>query len=271
VRELSQAMIDIHAHILPGIDDGPGEEEEALEILEDCEKQGITGLVATPHRLDYGRGTLREQEIREKTTRLNSLAAGAGLKLEIYPGTEHMLAPELVEAADREEVVTLADSAYLLVELPFSFLPPDSENLLYNLKLLGYQPIIAHPERCQEISGQPEILLDFLQEGAYAQLNAGSILGWYGPTIRETARILLESKLVQLMASDVHSLGKRSQGLPEALERVAELTPELGEIFQKNAEKILVDEELIRPEISSPAEQSGWQRKVRNIFDFFRD
>ncbi len=264
-------MIDIHAHILPGIDDGPEEEKEALEILEQSGKQGITSLVATPHRLDYGRGTLREQEIREKTARLNTLAAEAGLKLEIYPGTEHMLAPELVEAADREEVVTLADSAYLLVELPFRFLPPDSENIFYNLKLLGYQPVIAHPERCQEITDKPEILLDFLQEGAYAQLNAGSILGWYGSAVRETALILLESGLVQLMASDVHSREKRSQGLPEALERVAELNPELAEIFGKNAGKILADEELFRPEISSPAEQSSWQRKVRSIFDLFRD
>ncbi|RDV84794.1 tyrosine-protein phosphatase [Ammonifex thiophilus] len=151
-------MIDIHTHILPGLDDGAEDLEEALSMARLALADGVTALVATPHVI---RGSFfpSRQEILETVSLLNERLAEQGLPLRVLPGAEYRLEPDLPERLAKGELVPLNDAGrYLLVELPSTFVPPYAERVLYELQLQGVTPILAHPERNAELCRRPELL-----------------------------------------------------------------------------------------------------------------
>lgn len=207
--------IDIHSHIIPGIDDGARDEVIALEMLEIAEKSGTRHIIATPHYV-YGNTRYGFATIVEKCEGLNRLAANEGIDITVYPGCEVFITPEIIELYEQGLIGTLADSSYMLVEFPMMSIPPYTNNVLYNLQLKGITPIIAHPERYNEIQHKPEMLESFIDRGILAQVNSGSLTGVYGRESKRTVMRLIKKGLVQFVASDAHSDSGRNPDMRKA-------------------------------------------------------
>lgn len=202
-------MIDLHCHILPGLDDGPTTFDEALQMARLAAADGVRTIVATPH-LDEHYQQPAPQLIRDLTARLNELIAAERLPLTVLPGAEVRTAPELLEALAAGRVMTVADQGrYLLLELPASGHAGYAGELFFRLQLAGYTPIIAHVERVDLFRRELHWLRDFKDRNIRLQVNADSLSGHGGRIIRNHALRLVKEGLVDVVSSDGHSTKSR--------------------------------------------------------------
>ena len=157
------AMIDIHSHVLYGVDDGAPDQNTSLELLRMAAQKGTTDLICTPHVLEAGKG-LPWADITAKTQELQQLATRDGLKLKLYPGAELEFNWDLIELLQKgSRDYCLAGSRYV-IDLPATTVPNHMSDFLYDLELKGFVPIIAHAERCQALMHQPERLLRWIKK-----------------------------------------------------------------------------------------------------------
>lgn len=211
-------MIDIHNHILPGLDDGPETAEESLELAEALVRAGFTAAVTTPHVLPGLYENTREA-ILEAVAGLKERLAAERIPLEIYPGSECRITPELPERLEKGELVTLGDSGrYLLVEFPMHELPAYAADVLFRLQLGGVRPVIAHPERHGFFRENRELLAGFVERGALVQVTAGALTGLFGPAEQKAVGRWLKDGLVHFVATDAHSDGRRLEAAQKAAE-----------------------------------------------------
>jgi protein-tyrosine phosphatase len=194
-------MIDIHTHLLPGVDDGSDTWDESLALIRQMAEEGITGAVCTPHvlsHLDPATETLLSETfglLRQKTEQ-------AGLPVKLWLGTELYYNARFDL---RSPLVTLNHNGkYLLFEFPMNEIPKDGGSLIFNWIMDGFIPILAHPERNQAICRNPEIAAEFIQRGVLMQMDAGSLLGIFGRNVRRAALKLIDYRLIHFVASDYH-------------------------------------------------------------------
>jgi len=216
-------MIDLHCHILPGLDDGPETWEESLEMARIAYEDGIRTIVATPH-IDNGIYEAKKAQIIDKTCELSSLLRKENINIKILPGASIQVYEGLVEGLKSGELMTLNDTGkYVLLEIPHECVP-DITDLVFRLQLAGIRPIIAHPERNLEIQESPSILEDLSQRGCLFQTTAASFLGTFGPRAKKCARDLLcEKDAMLFVATDAHSAHKRPPLLRAALKRIVNM------------------------------------------------
>jgi protein-tyrosine phosphatase len=255
-------MVDIHCHVLPDVDDGPRRIKDSLDMLRNALKTGVKSVVATPHLIENtfnidvaGRNHLIHE--------LQSMAKKNGINIQIKGGYECYISPEIFEQKARLIELTLnTNGKYILVELPMHSIPLYIEKTLISLKDRGVIPVIAHPERNIVISKNPNVLLNFLSKGCVAQLNAGSILGYYGRAIRDTARKLLLHNLVHLVASDMHST--TSPMMAQALPAISALIGNDRALYMFNVvpHRIVMGEDFDRYE---PLPYEPKRRSFRDI------
>ena len=255
-------MIDIHCHILPGVDDGPTKMKETLSMLAIARKSGVETIIATPHLL---RGVNDEKIAlcNELVKVLPRIASDAGIKIQVKSGFECYISPEFAEENINLTDLTLNNNGkYILIELPMNGVPLFTKDVFANIKNMGITPIIAHPERNMAISQNPNILCDFISDGCIAQLNAGSIIGHYGREIRQTAKILLSHRLIHVLASDMHSAS--SPMMKHALSAVGSIVgfDETLQISEKIPYNILVGEDFDR---ADPIPYEPKKRSIRNL------
>jgi protein-tyrosine phosphatase len=219
-------VIDFHAHLLPGLDDGVATLDEAVEVARSLSEQGVHGVVVTPHVMPGGYHNPRERVLQALEELRRSLDAEA-IPLRLYPGSEVYLSPEIPRWYAGGDLLTLNDPGrYLLVELPYNEFPADTQWVVAELLRLGVRTVIAHPERNGAVARQPELLAALLAQNALAQVNAGSLMGLYGLAAKRAARSFVRRGLVHLLGSDLHSAGRRSHLLPVAWEHFRRLVPE---------------------------------------------
>lgn len=256
-------MIDLHCHILPGVDDGAATLEESLRMARAAVEDGVQAIVATPHGSEWAYAG-SAAETRERATALQSELALLGVKLEILPGLEVYLTPGSPDPYARGEIFTLNASRYMLVEFPFQGIPPNAEQTLFELQLRGLVPVIAHPERNSAIASDQGILHAMVERGVLAQVTAGSLLGFFGTRIRHVAETLVESRLVHVIASDGHPMEGRWPLLSKAVERASELIGEQAALDMVTTvpAAILRDEEVVVPE-PQPVGRRSWFRLGR--------
>jgi len=215
-------MIDIHSHILPGIDDGAGDLEEALEMARLAVADGIRVMVATPHlfkRKSVDLDAINEKNvILEHLDRFRDRLAAEGIALEILPGCDVPLSGDALSLLAEDRVLTVNDGKrYLLLELPHFSMPPTLEDICFRLQSLGLTPIITHPERQPLIQERPERLGRLVGLGCLAQLTAGSLTGGFGRRIARVSRQLVKKGYIHLLASDAHNTRGRPPVLSLAL------------------------------------------------------
>jgi len=209
-------LIDLHAHILPGVDDGAKTIEDSLAMAEVAFKDGITMLVATPHVV---RGIFdnRKEGILRDVKNLNNKLKQTGNDLLVLPGAEYRLEPDLAQRLADGQLITINNAGrYLLIELPSALIPENTERILYEIQLQGVTPIIAHPERNLTLAKHPELLGSYNDRGILAQVTAASITGLFGKIVRKTALSFLQNGTAQIIASDGHGVNGRSPVLTTA-------------------------------------------------------
>ena len=198
-------MIDIHTHILPGIDDGADSLDEAYEMALMAVRSGVKALVATPHSNQSKDFLDSERKRQEKTfLELEKVLTREKVPLRLYHGMEIWSSVDMVEKIKSGKLITLNKTPYVLIEFAFDEEPWWIEAILEELKGAGLVPIIAHPERYYCVQDEPELLYEWRMQGALAQMNKGSILGRFGGDIERTAEILLKKRLFTCIASDAH-------------------------------------------------------------------
>lgn len=202
-------MIDIHCHILPAVDDGPLLLKSSLAMAAIAAADGITTIIATPHTDGLG---VNRETVAAGVLYLNGELIRQAIPLNIIAGHElpYHLIPDLADSH------TLANSKYVLVELPHTYFPGDSLRTVSGLVDRGLVPIIAHPERNNDILLKPELLRNLVKAGALAQLTAASITGELGTDIQRCAFYLLDHHLAHFIATDSHSPSFRTPVLRKA-------------------------------------------------------
>ena len=258
-------MIDLHCHIIFGVDDGPINETESLAMMKKAVEDGITTIVATPHHLNERYVNEREQ-ILPRVKQLNELARVNNLNLRIVPGQEVRLYHDIVADYLKKKIVTIGDNTqYLLVELPFHFLPSSTAYIFSQLQNEGLTPIIAHPERNAGFMDQPEKLIELVENGVLTQLTASSIVGDFGKKVQALCYQMIEANAVHVIASDAHHVTNRSFKMQEALHL---LKKRYGAAYPhallKNAESILANKKCTSFNTIPP------QIKAKRFFDRFK-
>jgi protein-tyrosine phosphatase len=210
-------MYDLHCHILPGIDDGPDSLDQALEMCRIAAKDGIRGIVATPHHAN-GIYTNTRDDVLEGVATLNQALGSAQIDLTIYPGTEVHFHAGIPGKIQKKEICTYDDARhYVLIELPVQMVPQGIKEAIFELRLLGITPIIAHPERNLAVQDDIRVLVELVHMGALCQVTAQSVLGAFGLQAEKTARRLFQTRLAHVIASDAHSQNARPPKISEAM------------------------------------------------------
>lgn len=210
-------MIDLHCHLLPGIDDGADTLKTAVDMARIALDDGIRVLACTPH-IYPGLYHNDSQGIRAARDRLQAELRARGMPLELVIGADVHLVPGLVAGIRADAIPTLNGSRYLLLEPSHHVRPPGLEDVIFDLQVAGYVPIITHPERLRWIEEHYSVFGRLAANGVWMQLTAGSLTGAFGPRARYWSERFLEDGLVHLLATDAHSTGRRRPVLSEGLE-----------------------------------------------------
>jgi len=209
-------MIDIHAHLLPAVDDGAENIEETISLGIAALEAGTRIMVATPHTLNgiYRNG---RNEILAQVNEVKEIFKEKKIPLKLLPGADVALTPEVIPYMESGDLMTINDTGkYILAELPHYYEPPKIHKIVFRLQLHGIRPIITHPERNGMILKDVNILRDLIDRGCLAQLTAMSITGGFGRKIETFSRYLAENDLVHVIASDCHSPHNRGPSMKEA-------------------------------------------------------
>jgi protein-tyrosine phosphatase len=221
-------MIDLHCHILPGIDDGAKSAKESVRMARVAAKDGITHIVATPHIRD----TLHPVNfLKQYVTKFNEALLKWQIPVEILYGADvyAMLPPKQVRR------YAINNTQYILIEFPYTHIPANATDILFNFKMQDLVPIITHPERIPSVIRNPETLFPLLSGDVYVQITADSLTGNFGEQIQECAFYLLQKGGGHFIASDAHSATVRGPVLSEAV-KVA------GKIVGKEKARMLVED-----------------------------
>ncbi|MCA1048644.1 tyrosine protein phosphatase [Priestia aryabhattai] len=233
-------MIDLHCHILSGIDDGASNDEISLNMARKAFLEGIHTIVATPHHQN-GRYFNEKKDIIQYVQELNELLKKEEIPLTILPGQEIRLYGEIFEDYQAEKILTLNDTGkYLFIEFPSSQVPHYAERLFFDIQSKGLIPIIVHPERNSRLLEEPNLLYKLIKNGALAQVTAGSVTGHFGKKVKRLSHQLIQSNLVHFVSSDAHNLGGRSFYMREALEVIKnEHGQDTVYMFLENAQYVI--------------------------------
>ncbi len=240
-----KGFVDLHIHILPGVDDGAEDWEDAIQMARLAREEGITTVVATPHNSGFGQD-LNRNLVLSLVEELKEKLAEEGVELQVFPGIEVMLIPEVFRLLEEGKAFTINGSRYILVELPYTVYPVYSEYVLFKLMERGYRPILAHPERYAYFQSRPELLKPLVKRGVLLQLTSASITGELGGRARETSIFLLREGMAHIVATDAHSSRWRKPSMREAFEELSRIVgrEKAEEMTLHAPEAILEDKEV---------------------------
>ena len=237
-------MIDLHCHILPGLDDGARDEDDTLEMARIAVRSGTTEIACTPHcNTDDPYLPDRLRTILSATDRANSMLRSEGVGLLLHSGMELLCVTSPDPLLAQGEFLTIAGSRYLLIEFPFDIRSAAIVDAAETVSSVGLVPVIAHPERYYCVQWTPELTADWGERGWLIQLNRGSVTGGFGNDVRVAAEWILRRRLANLVASDAHSAEYRTPDLSEGYRWVAaNCSPDYAELlFQENPQRVLDD------------------------------
>ncbi len=257
-------MIDIHTHILPGLDDGAESFEDALAMARIAAADGVETLFATPHIMP-GSYECSAEEVLKATWELQVALEEKGVAVRILPGAEYYVGYELLEMCAGGKVLYLnKEKKYLLVEFPALQVPSYTEKVFYELRLQGITTIIAHPERNSVFAASPAMLYNLISKEALVQLTAGSLTGLFGKTVQKIAKDFLFRGWVHFIASDAHSSRGRTPVLGGAFKSVASMVGEdaAKRLVCENPLRVVRGEEIPAGNLQTP-------KALRGVKKFF--
>ena len=254
-------MIDIHSHILPGIDDGSKDIKMTLEMLKMARVNGTKSIFLTPHYcLEFAETPY--VEVKDLVYKVGRLAEAEGIDIEIYPGQEIYFFDGMVDRYKEGIIGTLNNSRYMLIELSMKNYDKGFFDGIYELQVQGIVPVLAHPERYSYIINDPSFVNRFTDENILFQLNAGSILGKYGKNVKKTAEILMKNNIYSFIGSDAHNVSSRTVIKSDDIDLIRAFDKKQMNQFISNGQKLIKDEhiEFLGNKIKSK----------KNIYSFFK-
>ena len=238
-----EIIVDIHTHILPGVDDGAENFDEAIEMLRIAQNNGTTDIVLTPHYLtrDMRGVTFSKVDISSRFEIFKEAVSSYFPKLNLYLGAETHAISNLYEAIEGDQIITINNTNYVLLEFGFSDHIRRAYNASISLMERGYIPIIAHPERYDFVKKDPLSIMEFVDLGALLQINSGSLAGDYGTASKDIALIYLDEGIATTVSSDGHSIFQRTPDLSEAFAFVSSAFSETyaEDLFSRNPLSII--------------------------------
>lgn len=238
-KKVVMKMIDIHTHILPGVDDGAKTWSDSLAMAEAAVEQGIHTLIATPHHQN-GSYINERPNVMKYLEAFQLRLQEEKIPLTVFAGQENRVQPNLLKEISLGRVGALHDTNYILLELPYREIPYYMKDLLPQLQLEGYIPVIAHPERNLRIKEEPGILVEFVRKGALGQITAGALIGEFGRGIQKLTTQLIDANLAHFIASDAHDTINRGFALRKAYQYIREnFGDDVHYMFVENAELLI--------------------------------
>ena len=247
-------MIDIHSHILPGIDDGSRSMDESIEILKKAQSCGVTDIIVTPHYITGSNYIVNNIDKKILLQSLKKELKKRNINIKLYLGNEVFVENNMLELKEKGEISTLNNSKYLLFELPLNYEFNGVEDVIFNLRCNKIIPIIAHPERYAYLKKNPLLIKDLIDAGALLQSNIGSFLGVYGKEAKELAILFLKHNMITFISSDIH---RRNHNYYERLDELKSILikyiseEEINNLLGENARKIL-NKEIIEEASYTP-------------------
>jgi protein-tyrosine phosphatase len=244
-------MIDLHCHLLPGVDDGSKSMDISLKLANDAVGDGIDYALLTPHHmngvyLNHKKGVIQQtQDFQVELDRHK-------IPLKVFPGQEVRINGDLLTALDQDDILFADESGrYLMLEFPDDDVPSYTSNMIYELMQRGIIPVIVHPERNTKIMKQPDILYDLLNKGCLSQITAGSYVGIFGHKVQKFSKQLIQSGQVYIFASDAHNLPNRKYEMTNAFAKLGnEFGNDYVSKFNENAKRIINGDNILSNDFS---------------------
>lgn len=237
-------MIDIHSHIIPNVDDGARSVEETFNILKEAQEAGFTDVILTSHFLLNYYET-NAQELIFWKDKLQEVLDQRGPNIKLHSGMEIYISNQMEELMQKNKLLTLANSRYMLIELPIASNVQYLDYVIYYLEAKGIKTIIAHPERYKCVQKDPDIVEEYIEKGCLIQCNYGSIVNLYGREAEKTIKTLLKKNQVHFLGSDVHRENGTYLIILDAIKKIRKIIGEnkINELTTINPKKILQNEE----------------------------
>lgn len=238
-------MVDLHCHLLPGVDDGSKSMSISLRLAREATENGVTHALLTPHHMN-GRYVNHKQDVIRETAEFQKQLQEHDIPLTVFPGQEVRINGNLLEALDNDDIL-FADEGnrYLMFEFPDDDVPHYTNRMIFDLQQRGITPVIVHPERNTMIMAKPEFLYSLLEKGCLSQITASSYVGTFGKKVERFSRQLIEAGQGYVFASDAHDLPGRKYEMRQAFERLQqEFGRGLTEQYQQNARSIINGENI---------------------------
>jgi protein-tyrosine phosphatase len=255
-------MIDLHCHILHDLDDGADTATESMQMAQAFVRSGYRTVAATPHMVPGTAWMPSIDRIKTRVAALNQTIKDDGLGLEILPGMEIAIDPQIPDLLDDSRLLTLGNSSCLLIEPSFQQLPPGWEQVIFSILAKGYSILLAHPERCVQLSANPDLVDRLIGSGVYLQVNWGSFLGQYGRAVARKAWLMAGNGQIHCLATDSHHPEWHNPA------RIQVAAAKLGAMIgQENLQRITTDNPLrvLNGEFLQPmtvsSEMSGRSKK----------
>jgi protein-tyrosine phosphatase len=213
-------MIDLHCHILPGLDDGASDFSVSASMAKAFVADGVSVVACTPHILP-GLYPNSGPQIRQATAQLQQYLDREGIPLRLVTGADNHITPSFVTELKSGHLLSLADTRYVLVEPPHHVAPPRLEELFFSLLVAGYVPILTHPERLTWVQSHYEVIQRLVHAGTWMQVTAGSLSGVFGRNARYWGERMLDEGSVHILATDAHDVNRRPPNLSQGRELAA--------------------------------------------------
>jgi protein-tyrosine phosphatase len=259
-------MIDLHCHLLPGIDDGSKDMETSLKLAQEAVENGITHALLTPHHMN-GVYINHKSDIIRLTEEFQKAITDTGIELTVFPGQEVRINGDLLQALDDDDILFADDgNRYLMLEFPDDDVPTYTNDMIYQLQMRGIVPIIVHPERNTKIIKHPEIISQLLEKGCLSQITASSYVGTFGEKVETFSRQLISTGQAYVFASDTHDLPGRKYEMNEAFKKMkSEFGQGLAEEFKENA-KFIINGDIVVPHAVQSTQTVKKRKKLFGLF-----
>ncbi len=263
---LDDGYVDLHCHLVAGVDDGAASEHETGKMLEIAGDDGIDTIVATPHVFSSHSRETDPLVLFKKVEALASAYSGKDSPVTVLPGAEVFFTSNLFEyLMEYKQYLTLNRSSYFLLEFPFDFIFHGASDFMYRVMMEGLIPVIAHVERNSVIQRNPRLAYEMVQMGALCQVNAASFTGYFGEVAEDTARLLLKHNLIQVIASDAHSSSDRRPEISSVIRQLQAEGFEHAVLLAAEVPRSIVRDKGI-PDTGMPEDPA----RHKSFFDFIR-
>ena len=231
-------MIDVHSHLIPNVDDGSKSISETINLIKEAYEVGFSDIILTPHyMMNYYEADREEIDLWKQ--KLQEILDEEGIGVKLHLGMEVYIIDDLIEHIKQNKVITLANSKYLLMELPLNTSVHFMYDVIFKLINKGITPIIAHPERYKIVQENLKLVEELIENGCLMQGNYASILGYYGKTAQKTIKHLLKERLISFLGTDTHRENTIYPIIPKAIKKISKI---IGE-EQKN--ELIANAEII--------------------------